>query len=74
MQCFVVHPGEVTTAITRTLPAPLYRLYLAALPRLLLTPEQGAMRVRVRVGVRVRLMVKVKTDNTLYATEQNRSA
>jgi hypothetical protein len=42
VQCFAVHPGEVTTGITRTLPAPLYRLYLAVLPRLLLTAEQGA--------------------------------
>ena len=43
VQCFAVHPGEVTTGITRTLPAPLYRLYLAVLPRLLLTAEQGAV-------------------------------
>ena len=42
VQCFVVHPGEATTAITRTLPGPLYRLYQRVLPRLLLTTEQGA--------------------------------
>jgi len=43
VMCFALHPGEVTTGITRTLPGPVHRLYRAVVPRFLLTPDQGAL-------------------------------
>ena len=43
VMCFVLHPGEVTTGITRTLPGPVHRLYRAVIPRFLLLPDQGVL-------------------------------
>lgn len=40
---FACHPGECTTDIVRTLPAPLQRLYNVVLPPLLITADRGTL-------------------------------
>ncbi len=47
VMCFALHPGEVTTGITRTLPGPVHRLYRAVVPRFLLMPDQGTLGAHV---------------------------